>query len=222
MTESFERRMKIFRENLESMYDNGHMTNWAEVDTSVDLDHLQRAHDHEIEQLRRSRFREGYEAGQRSMDAEHYQLKLRLQGLKFGDGSHENLSRLAYAIYPCPTGWGKESCEGLRDELVRLLGGVHDEPAQTVTSGCACDVDCDCGHGDETAVSEHLPKSAEIAKPESVGGCEVTITDELRKFVESEYSETIEWYQHPQTLHRLRYKYLAIPNICVELKISVC
>ena len=129
MTESFEDAITFARAII------------ADCDAPI-LDRLQKAHEHEMEQLRRLQFREGYEAGQRSMDAEHYQLKLRLQGLKLGDGSHENLSRLAYAIYPCPTGWGKESCEGLRDKLIELLGGVHDEPAQTVTSRCACDADC--------------------------------------------------------------------------------
>lgn len=140
MTESFEDAMVFARAIV------------SDCDAPI-LDRLQKAHDHEIEQLRRSRFREGYEAGRRSMDAEHYQLKLRLQRLKFGDGSHENLSRLAYAIYPCPTGWGKESCEGLRDKLIDLLGGVHDEPAQIPASGGACDADCDCGHGDEASVA---------------------------------------------------------------------
>lgn len=148
---------------------------------------LQRAHDHEMEQLRRSRFREGYEAGQRSMDAERYHLKLRLQRLRFGDGSHENLSRLAYAIYQCPTGWGKESCEGLRDKLVRLLGGVHDEPAQTAASGCACDADCDCGHGDETAVDYDALGNERNKAACMLRGISV---DELRKKYDYVYAGT--------------------------------
>lgn len=69
-TESFERRMKIFRENLAGMYDNGHMTKWADVDTSVDLDRLQRAHDRELEHVRKAEYARGYHDGQRSMDAE--------------------------------------------------------------------------------------------------------------------------------------------------------
>ena len=63
--------------------------------------------------------------GRQYLDAEHYAVALKLRCLRFGDGSHENLSRLAYAIYPCATGWSRESCEGLRDKLVDLLGGVH-------------------------------------------------------------------------------------------------
>lgn len=172
--ESFESAMTIFRENLAGMYDNGHMTKWADVDTSVDLDRLQRAHDHELEQAcdpqriggtlergsfeyaieqlrefrwqhatndedaipyinnvaraheqtRKAEYARGYEDGRRSKDADHAAVALRLSGLRFDGGSHENLSKIAYAIYPCATGWTCESSKGLRDMLVDLMGGV--------------------------------------------------------------------------------------------------
>jgi len=96
------------------------------------LDELMTAHDNEIEHLRKERFREGYEAGRRSMDAEHYAVALRLRQLPLEEDSHGNLSKLAYAIYPCATGWTCESCEGLRDRLVELLGGVSKPPTYDV------------------------------------------------------------------------------------------
>ena len=114
---------------------------------------LQKAHKHEMEQLRRSRFREGYEAGQRSMDAEHYAVVLRLKHLPLDEDSHGNLSQIARAIWHSDFGWTEGACAALRDELVRLLGGVHDEPAPIPASRCACDADCDCGHGDEASVA---------------------------------------------------------------------
>lgn len=142
MSESFERGMKIFRENLAGMYDNGHMTKCADVDTSVDLDRLQRAHDHELEQARKAEYARGYEDGRRSKDADHAAVVLRLSRLTFDGGSHENLSKIAYAVYPCATGWTCESSEGLRDRLIDLLGGVHEHH---------CDTGCDCACGDSSA-----------------------------------------------------------------------
>ena len=48
----------------------------------------------------------------------------KLERLQFDGDSHENLSKIAYAIYPCVTGWTCESATGLRDELIRLMGGT--------------------------------------------------------------------------------------------------
>ena len=114
---------------------------------------LQKAHDHEMEQLHRSRFREGYEAGQRSMDAEHYAVALRLKHLPLDEDSHGNLSQIARAVWHSDFGWTKGACEALRDELVRLLGGVHDEPSPILASRCACDADCDCHSQQPQAVA---------------------------------------------------------------------
>ena len=77
-----------------------------------------------LELTKKSEYARGYEDGQRSMDADHQAVVSKLRRLRFDGGSHENLSKIAYAIYPCATGWTCESAEGLRDELVRLLGGV--------------------------------------------------------------------------------------------------
>lgn len=308
MTESFE-DARIFAQVIMS-----------DCDAPI-ISRLQRAHEHEMEQLRRSRFREGYEAGQRSMDAEHYAVALRLKHLPLDEDSHGNLCQIARAIWHSDFGWTKGACTVLRDELVRLLGGVHDDPAPTAATCGACDADCDCHNqqpqavaydvlgnerheavrrlrewapyedsmpvrelweaimgeklpntplqgdaeldivlrdrlihllgGDEPAESlietlvkntEELSRQGKVRFPPNAdgsldslktveetaalidevkmradqshesspmrqenetgnGACEnCRITDELRKFVESEYSETIEWYQHPQTL----------------------
>lgn len=94
---------------------------------------MQRSHDRELEHVRKTEYARGYNDGQRSMDAEHYAVALRLRGLRFDGGSHDNLSRIAYAIYPCATGWTCESSEGLRDRLIDLLGGVHEPDAALPT-----------------------------------------------------------------------------------------
>ena len=140
-TESFEYAMKVMRENLAGMYDNGHMTKWADIDTSVDLDHLQAAHDREIRDTAQREYHRGFNDGEHSMDAEHRAVAMRLRGLRFEGGSHENLARIAYAIYPCATGWTCESADGLRDKLIDLLGGVSDD-------GCGCAGGGACAAGD--------------------------------------------------------------------------
>lgn len=46
----------------------------------------------------------------------------RLRALELDGGSHANLSAIAAAILPDMTfGWTRGACEGLRDELVRLI-----------------------------------------------------------------------------------------------------
>ena len=93
---------------------------------------LEQAHERELELAREPQRLRGHEDGRRSMDAKHYAVALRLQDLEFDGGSHENLSKIAYAIYPCATGWTCESSKGLRDELVRLL--VGDQPTESFGS----------------------------------------------------------------------------------------
>lgn len=68
---------------------------------------------------------EGYVAGQRSMDAEHYAVALRLMHLPLDGGSHENLSQIARAVYHSDFGWTQGACMELRDKLVELMGGAH-------------------------------------------------------------------------------------------------
>jgi len=78
----------------------------------------------------------GYEDGRRSKDADHAAVVLKLSRLTFNGNHHENLSKIAYAVYPCATGWTCESSKGLRDRLIDLLGGVHDHCDSG--RGCAC------------------------------------------------------------------------------------
>ena len=128
-TESFEHAMADMRKVV---MDDCYMTRCNMYDDDCYqcqqdiLDRMQRAHDRELEHVRKADYARGYHDGERSMDAEHYTVALRLRGLRFDGGSHENLSKIAYAIYPCATGWTCESSEGLRDRLIDLLGGVHE------------------------------------------------------------------------------------------------
>lgn len=122
------------------------------------LDRLKMAHDHELERRMREQYARGYEDGRRSMDAKHYAVALKLQDLTFDGSSHDNLSKIAYAVYPCATGWTCESSKGLRDELVRLLGGVG-KP------------------------SGSFAKSADFGKSESVGKDEVGKSDQIQQTV---------------------------------------
>ena len=89
--------------------------------------------EHLTELERGKEFERGYRAGRRAMDAKRQAIALKLRGLDLTGSSHENLSRIAYAIYPCATGWTPESCEGLRDKLVRLLGGVNERETTFTT-----------------------------------------------------------------------------------------
>jgi len=118
------------------------------------LDRLQRAHDHEVKQARKAEYHRGYEDGQHSMDAEHRAVCHKLMRVVLDGDSHTMLSRLAYAIYPCATGWTGESCEGLRERIIELLGGVHDEPVSVRVSGCACGDDCHCGDGQRERIEK--------------------------------------------------------------------
>lgn len=91
----------------------------------------------------------GYEDGRRSKDAEHAAVALKLSRLRFDGGSHENLHKIAYAIYPCATGWTCESANGLRERLIDLMGGVHEHRCGTGCD-CACDNSRTGGHGEHT------------------------------------------------------------------------
>lgn len=162
MSESFESVMDFARKisNCEfGEHPNDLIREWCEIHDCGTctvclkrlLDRLKRAHEHEIEQLRKTEYHRGYEDGQRSMDAGHRAVAMRLRGLRFDGGSHENLNKIAYGIYPCATGWTVESCEGLRDKIIELLGGVHDGVPDNV-SCCACGDDSDNRDGQSEAV----------------------------------------------------------------------
>lgn len=117
------------------------------------LDHLQEAHEHEIEHLRKAEFHRGYVAGQKSMDAEHRAVAMRLQALPLDEDSHGNLSQIARAIWHSDFGWTRGACEALRDELVRLLGGVHDgdDSGEDFRRRGAC-THCDCGGNEQPSL----------------------------------------------------------------------
>jgi len=226
-TESFEHAMAEMRKVV---MDDCYMTRCSMYDDDCYqcqqdiLDRMQRAHERELEHVRKAEFARGYDDGQRSMDAEHYAVALRLRGLRFDGGSHDNLSRIAYAIYPCATGWTCESSEGLRDRLIDLLGGVHKPdvalPTYDVLGNerhkAVCrlrEIQTDAGgfvkalanalgvewqaprvHQTIAEVRDRLihlldgdtelnsQKSPILANSDGEDGCEVTITDELRKF----------------------------------------
>lgn len=159
MIESFDDAMAFMRKAITDDCDQTYCAMYDDDCYACEgavLDRLQRAHEHEMEQLRRLRFREGYEAGQRSMDAEHYAVALRLKHLPLDEDSHGNLSQIARAVWHSDFGWTKGACEALRDELVRLLGGVHDEPAPIPASRCTCDADCDCHNQQPKAVAHDV------------------------------------------------------------------
>ena len=130
MSESFDKVFAEIRREYASVYSIG------------TLARLQIAHEHDMELADKSAYHRGFEDGQRSMDAEHRAVAMRLQRLRLDEGSHENLSAIARAIWRADFGWTQGACEGLRDELIRLLGGVH-EPVPVAAD---CDADCDDCH----------------------------------------------------------------------------
>ena len=97
------------------------------------LDRMQRAHERELEHVRKAEYARGYHDGGRSMDAEHYAVALRLMHLPLDGGSHENLSQIARAVYHSDFGWTQGACRALRDKLVELMGGVHKPDAALPT-----------------------------------------------------------------------------------------
>ena len=201
MSESFEQvydRVYPQLHNPCGMWKAGVVKEW--------LDELMTAYDHDIEHLRKKRFREGYEAGRRSMDAEHYAVALRLRQLSLDEDSHGNLSQIARAVWHSDFGWTQGACAALRDELVRLMGGVHDEPVQVCQSG---DSDCargDCGCGESGRIDKRDSQKAPIlANSDGEDGGEVTITDELRKFVAETWDGSMYVNQIPRNLQVIAY-----------------
>ena len=124
MSESFDGAM-VFTEVM-----------FPDCDKSM-LDRLQRAHEYDMEMADKAAYNRGYEDGQRSMDAEHRAVAMRLQMLRLNEGSHENLSAIARAVHPTEWSWTKGACANLLDKLIRLLGGVHNDPVPVATSGDA-------------------------------------------------------------------------------------
>lgn len=186
MSESFERVMTEMADKVASPY-------WKRM-----ADRLQIAHEYDMEMADKSAYHRGFEDGQRSMDAEHRAVAMRLQRLRLDEGSHENLSAIARAVHPNGWGWTQGACESLRDELIRLLGGIHDEPVPVVADCDACGDDCHRRDGETWRVSEPDSQKSPILENsdgEDVG--EATITDELRECVHTatkQYDDTL-WYE---------------------------
>ena len=65
------------------------------------------------------------------MDAEHAAVASRLRALPLDGDTQENLSQIARAVWHSDFGWTQGACRALRDELVRLLGGVSERPYTT-------------------------------------------------------------------------------------------
>lgn len=138
-TESFEASLC---ELMGYFYDNSYATRLCE--------RIRRAHDREIRDVSQQQYNRGFHAGQHSMDAEHRVIAMRLRQLPLDGGSYENLRRIAYAIYPCATGWKCESADGLRDRLVDLMGGVSDENVHVGGLRCVDGCRGDVSNGEDT------------------------------------------------------------------------
>lgn len=122
MSESFEDVLMILRAYLMDHKWSSGMVN-----------RLKTAHDHEIEHIGKAEYHRGYEDGRHSMDAEHYAVSLRLRALPLDGDTQENLTQIARAVWHSDFGWTQGACRALRDELVRLLGGVSERPYPTST-----------------------------------------------------------------------------------------
>ena len=120
---------------------------------------LKAAHDREIRDTAQQQYYRGFRDGTHSMNAEHRVIAMRLRGLRFDGGSHENLSQIARAIWHNDFGWTQDACMGLRDELVRLMGGVSDENVHVV--GLRCDDGCmgDVSNGEDTGRTHDSPSN---------------------------------------------------------------
>lgn len=102
----------------------------ALCDACDQCDHMdKKVHEHEME----AEYARGHEDGRRSMDAEHAAVALRLRRLPLDGDTTENLSQIAKAVWHSDFGWEHGACRALRDELVRLLGGVRERPYPTST-----------------------------------------------------------------------------------------
>lgn len=170
----------------------------SDCDTPI-LDRLKRAHDHGIKMVSKTEYHRGYEDGRRSMDAEHAAVALRLRQLRFDEGSHENLHKVAYAIYPCATGWTCESSRGLRDELVRLLGGVSDEHHPN-SSRTSAEPD-----GEVTVTAELRERVAGVCKVSGLSGEKLYgIADRIDKRVEEFAHDVVMWRNRAEDMRMKR------------------
>lgn len=127
-TESFE---SIVNAAMEKVYSNGEI---AAIEVAGILGMLSGAHYREIRDTAQHEFACGYHAGQHSMDAEHRAVAMRLRQLPrgctgFSDAHVSWFADLAWAM-----GIKEPTFAVLRDELVRLMGGVSDGTDEPMTT----------------------------------------------------------------------------------------
>ena len=127
-TESFESIVNAAMEKVHGNYEI------LAIEVAGMLGTLLGAHDREIRDTAQQQYHRGFEDGRHSMDAEHRAIVMRLRALPLDGGSHENLSQIARAVYHADFGWTQGACAALRDELVRLMGGVSDDTAEPMTT----------------------------------------------------------------------------------------
>ena len=171
-----------------------HATN--DEDAIPYINAVKEMHDREIRDTAQQEYHRGFEDGTHSMDAEHRAVAMRLRALNFADGRcHDSLGEIAHAVYPeYRYVWTHGSA--LRDELVRLMGGVSDD-----TCGSQCCGACAAGDGRDSGEHEeveHGRAAHDCGADFRGGGCGgdlymagVRITDELREFVDRNWPEIL-------------------------------
>lgn len=171
-----------------------HATN--DEDAIPYINAVKEMHDREIRDVSQQQYDRGYHDGQHSMDAEHRAVAMRLRHLPLDGGSHENLSQIARAVYHADFGWTQGACAALRDELVRLMGGVSDDTCGSQCRGACADSDGD-DSGEQTEVTDE--RLADDCGADSRGGdgggdlhmAGVRITDELRKWASDRHCKGV-------------------------------
>lgn len=175
-TESFEYAIEQLRE-----FRWQHATN--DEDAIPYINAVKEMHDREIRDTAQREYHRGFEDGQHSMDAEHRAVAMRLRALPMNRVEYD--SNL-YDIIEAVCGTNKAGDVDLRDELVRLMGGVSDDGC----AGCGCaaaDCDGDCGLQREEVSDERV--ADDCGADTGCGGCGCDlhlagvsiITDELRE-----------------------------------------
>lgn len=182
-TESFESIVNAAMEKVHGNYEI------EAIEVAGILGTLSGAHDREIRDTAQQQYDRGFNAGQHSMDAEHRAVAMRLRALSLDGGSHENLSQIACAVYHSDFGWTKGACASLRDELVRLMGGVSDDICDSQCGGACAAGDGDCAGEQVEVTDERLADdcAADSRGGDGGGGVHMAgvsiITDELREWM---------------------------------------
>ena len=149
------------------------------------FDRLREAYDRDMQDARECMdklgYHRGYIDGQHSMDAEHRAVAMRLRALPLDGGSHENLSQIARAVYHADFGWTQGACAALRDELVRLMGGVSDDTCDSQCCGACADSDGG-SHREQVEVNDGGTADDCAAHPRGGAGSELVHMDGLTTY----------------------------------------